>query len=199
MGVRPMPKFSRSRGSSEEVVEEKVVEAQQKTLLQLQAEALAEKRFTEMMASAGVGYNQMAKELLYFLPKQFLEAYEQLWYRGFAGKDDGGAGAGGPGRIADEAARVGKASGKGLQGLGGAKRKTYKKYWVIADEQALELKDRMDKRLRSMAREIKDLLIGLDAEENGGKVDRCASCGRILQVGWNHCPFDGSARFASEG
>lgn len=161
-----------------------------KTLVHLQAEAMAEKRFTEMMASAGVGYNQMAKELLFFLPKAFLDAYEQLWYRGFAGKDDGGTGA--RGRATDEASRVGKASGKGLQGLGGAKRKTYKRYWVIADEEALLVKDRMDKRLRGMAREIKDMLAGVDRE--GSDQVRCAECGRILQASWKFCPNDGTDR-----
>lgn len=169
-----------------------------KTLVHLQAEAMAEKRFTEMMASAGVGYNQMAKELLFFLPKAFLDAYEQLWYRGFAGKDDGGTGA--RGAATAEQARVGKASGKGLQGLGGAKRKTYKKYWVIADEAALEVKDRMDKRLRGMAREIKDMLAGIDedARRGGDGVSRCAECGRILQAGWKFCPNDGTDRSISQ-
>lgn len=168
-----------------------------KTLAHLQAEAMAEKRFTEMMASAGVGYNQMAKELLFFLPKSFLDAYEQLWYRGFAGKDDGGTGA--RGAATAEQARVGKASGKGLQGLGGAKRKTYKKYWVIADEHALEVKDRMDKRLRGMAREIKDMLAGIDEDARRGGSSRCPECGRILQAGWKFCPNDGAKRFEGDG
>lgn len=161
-----------------------------KSLVHLQAEAMAEKRFTEMMASAGVGYNQMAKELLFFLPRSFLDAYEQLWYRGLAGKDDGGSGA--RGSATAEQARVGKASGKGLQGLGGAKRKTYKRYWVIADEHALEVKDRMDKRLRGMAREIKDMLAGVDRADS--EQARCAECGRILQAGWKFCPNDGTDR-----
>lgn len=161
-----------------------------KTMLHLQAEAMAEKRFIERMASAGVGYNQLAKEVFFFLPRSFLEAYEQLWYKGLAGKDDGGTGQ--RGQATEEQARVGKASGKGLQGLGGAKRKTYKKYWVIADEHALEVKDKVDKRLRQMARMIAlELAKGPGEDETAGR-PACGGCGRIVQVGWKYCPNCGS-------
>lgn len=173
-----------------------------KTFAQIQAEQLAQTRFTELMASGGVGYNQIAKEVLFFLPSGFLTAYEQLWYRGLAGKDDGGVGA--RGAATAEQARVGKASGKGLQGLGGAKRKTYKKYWVIADERSLELKDRIDKRLRSMAREMEEFLAGVEVgEARGGRAGGgsggsggsggqrralgCAGCGRMVAIGWRFC------------
>ena len=167
-----------------------------KTLTHMQAEAMAQKRFTELMASRGVGYNQIAKEVFFFLPRSFLAAYEQLWYKGLAGKDDGGTGARG---AADaEAARVGKASGKGLQGLGGAKRKTYKKYWVIADEEALEMKDKIDKRLRSMTREIEQFLSDSESSESGagaggGNQRSCSGCGRRLGVGWNFCSSCGQS------
>lgn len=85
---------------------------------------------------------------------------------------------------------VGKASGKGLQGLGGAKRKTYKKYWVIADDKAVRIKDLVDRRLRAMARELK---LELAAEgSTGADRMRCEGCKRYVQAGWQYCPGCGA-------
>lgn len=162
-----------------------------KTLAQLQAEKMAEKRFTEMMASAGVSHGRMALELLFFVPDSFRDAYAQLFYKAFAGKDDGGTGA--RGAATAEAAAVGKASGKGLQGLGGAKRKSFKRYWVVADDHALELKERIDKRLRAMARDImEELEMGERSNQVRERGNRCDECGRLLQAGWKYCPNDGA-------
>lgn len=162
-----------------------------KPLWQRQAERMAQSRFTDLMAGAGVGYNQIAKEVFYFLPQDLLDVYAEIWHKGLAGKDDGGVGA--RGDATAEQARVGKASGKGLQGLGGAKRKTHKKYWVIADEDALALKDKADKRIRALARDLRRELEGLNKGEGLDDADRrCAGCGRLIQVAWNYCPNDGT-------
>jgi hypothetical protein len=160
-----------------------------KTLAHLMAEKMAESRFTEMMASAGVGSSQMALQLMFYIPRDFRDAYEQLWYKAFAGKDDGGVNA--RGQATAEAAVVGKASGKGLQGLGGAKRKTYKRYWVIADEHASDLKSRVDKRLRALAREIEAELAA--GERVDVETKSCPSCGRRARGEWTYCPFDGAS------
>ena len=159
-----------------------------KSLQHLMAEKMAESRFTEMMASAGVGASQMALQLMFFLPKEFRDTYEDLWHRAYAGKDDGGVNA--RGSADAEAAIVGKASGKGLPGLGGAKRKTYKRYWVIADDQAVELKVRIDKRLRAMAREIRQELAA--GERLNTAITSCEVCGRRARSDWSYCPYDGS-------
>lgn len=175
-----------------------------KSLVHMQAERMAKSRFTDLMASAGVGYNQIAKEVFYFMPQDLLDVYAELWHAGVAGKDDGGTGARG---AADaEQARVGKASGKGLQGLGGAKRKTHKKYWVIADEDMLAIKDRADKRMRTLARSLRAEMEEVrSARRNGSEVVerveamRCGDCGRILQAGWKFCPNDGTSNSMGEG
>lgn len=181
---------------------------EQKSLVQMQAERMARSRFTDLMASAGVGYNQIAKEVFYFMPQELLDVYAELWHAGVAGKDDGGTGA--RGQADAEQARVGKASGKGLQGLGGAKRKTHKKYWVIADEDMLAIKDRADKRIRALARSLRLEMDqvraarrnrGGDEEGSVSAVEamRCSDCGRILQAGWKFCPNDGTSNSISEG
>lgn len=169
---------------------------------------MAKSRYIDLMASGGVGYNQIAKEVFYFMPQDLLDVYAELWHAGVAGKDDGGTGARG---AADaEQARVGKASGKGLQGLGGAKRKTHKKYWVIADEDMLAIKDRADKRMRALARSLRSEMEevrrarragGTGGSGSGGTIveARCADCGRILQAGWKFCPNDGTSNSISEG
>lgn len=173
------------------------------SLVQMQAKVMAEKMFTDMMAAGGVDHRRMAQELLFFLPRNFCDAYERLWYRGVAAKGtDGGSDQ--RGRSQEEAAKVGKAKGSGAGGMG--KRRSHKKYWVIADEEALEIKDRVDKRLRGMAREIMRELAELDdravsggrAGGNGLARERkaarmCDECGRLAGEGWKFCPNCGSS------
>lgn len=164
----------------------------QLSLVQMQAKVLAEKMFTDMMASAGVDHRRMAQELLFFLPRGFCDAYEQLWYRGVAAKGtDGGSDERGRGNLAK--AELGRAEGGRSGGAG--KRRSHKKYWVIADERALEIKDRVDKRLRGIAREI-----DLELKEQDGRAESrargaraCGDCGRLVGEGWKYCPYDGSS------
>lgn len=171
------------------------------SLVQMQAKVLAEKMFTDMMASAGVDHRRMAQELLFFLPRGFCDAYEQLWYRGVAAKGtDGGSDERGRGNLAK--AELGRAEGGRSGGAG--KRRSHKKYWVIADEQALEIKDRVDKRLRGIAREIGYELAEIDQlRKSGGYVVKsehqramsqrsCGGCGRFVEDRWDYCPYDGS-------
>lgn len=163
---------------------------------------MAEARFADMMSTAGVDHGRMATELLFFMPKDFVDAYAEMFHRAFGGKDDSGAN--GRGQMDEEKRVLGKASGKGLQGLGGARRKTYKKYWVIADEGASMTKTRMDKRLRGIAREIRESLAEQEpGDENttGGstgaerKADgstRCGTCQQFVRRDWRFCPTCGT-------
>lgn len=154
-----------------------------------QAREMAQRLFTDMMADAGVDMRRMSQEVLWFLPRDFVDAYSEVFYRAFAGKDDGGTG--GRGAMDEEKRIVGKASGKGLQGLGGAKRKTYKKYWVIADDKAVRIKDLVDRRLRAMARELKLELAARDDTEAEERL-KCEGCKRYVQAGWQYCPGCGA-------
>lgn len=162
----------------------------EKNLIQLAAERMAESRFTEMMASAGVGHDRMALEVLYWLPGDFLTLYQELYTRALSGTD-GNTGA--RGKAAEQTGATGKAKGKALKG------RKFKRYWVVQDEHVLQLKERVDKRLRAMTRDIQVELGELDASRGAGdkakigsgstKVhDRCGECGIMLSNLWNYCP-----------
>ena len=122
-----------------------------KTLVQMQAERMAEKLFTDMMAAAGTSSRQMMGELLYWVPDDFRDSYIAVTVQALRGTDGGTEDRN---KAGDETAAVGKAARK-THGGGGKK---YKKYWVVQDEDLLELKSRMDKRLRGMAREMREVL-----------------------------------------
>lgn len=161
----------------------------------MRAQQMAERRFIDMMASAGVSSTRISQEVLYFLPREFVQMYSEMFYKAFAGKEDGGSGQAGEMNAAKAA--LGKADGKGLQGLGGAKRKTFKKYWVIADDEAVALKTKIDKRLRVIARDMK---LGL-TEDSGkeGESLKCGECGRFIEVSWKYCSNCGAEVIASDG
>lgn len=201
-------------------------------IVHLLAERKARTMFTDLMASAGLGNHRIAKEVVYFMPQDLLDVYEELWYMGTGGKDGGGTGA--RGTAAAEAGALGKAgtdnsgsyrTNSGQQGTmyvsggGSSKRRKYKKYWVIADEDALDIKDRADKRLRGLARDLRAELDelkmlrklgperlaeaqrarkragggagGTGAEVPGTRIGWRCSCGKLMRADWEHCPYDG--------
>lgn len=124
-------------------------EARNKTLAHFQADKMADNRFTDLMASAGLTSDRMALELLYWLPSGFRDIYERLYLEALAGHDGG---ANNRGQVAKRDSVLGKATntgtGKQLKG------RRYKKYWTVQNEEVLALKEKVDKRLRAMAREI---------------------------------------------
>jgi len=200
-------------------------------IVHLLAERKARTMFTDLMASAGLGNHRIAKEVIYFMPQVLLDVYEELWYMGTGGKDGGGTGA--RGAAQSEAGALGKAGtdNKGsyrtnsgqkgtmyVSGGGSSKRRKYKKYWVIADEDALDIKDRADKRLRGLARDLRAELdelkmlrklgperlaeaqkgrrvkegeTGREVERAGTRIGWRCSCGKLMRADWEHCPYDG--------
>lgn len=167
-----------------------------KTLVQMQAERIAQTRFTEMMSAAGVSVDRMALEVMYWLPQDFMDLYQELYMRGLRNTDGGTAERG---QAATETGELGKAPRKTAGGQG----KKFKRYWTIADEQALALKEKIDKRLRSITRDIRDELTELDfyrvrgerpesaaeLKKEGRRVlNSCAGCGIITSPTWNWCP-----------
>lgn len=167
-----------------------------KTLAQIMAEKKARDMFTDMMAGAGVHADRMALEVMYWLPQDFLDLYQELYTRALRGTDGG---TGDRGKAAQTTGELGKAARKTAGGQG----KKYKKYWTVADEQVLELKSRVDKRLRSMTREIRDTLTEYDIK-GGEKVigtgrvkaaaAQCVDCGILLAVHWKFCPRCGLSK-----
>lgn len=150
-------------------------------------------RIAEIRAAAGVPHAQVSMEVMYFLPRRFIEAYGHMFTR--AVKSDAGESSRHDAQI--DGARVGKTAvrktGAGPTIQGGGKR--YKKSFVVKDEVALDAKHMIDKRLRQIAREIETLLAGGDSmgDGRGGRAEptRCGSCGIITKPEWRYCPRDG--------
>lgn len=148
-------------------------------------------RLAEIRAAAGVPHSQISMEVLYFLPKSFIQAYGDLFTR--AVKSDAGEDA----RAAQQTdgATVGKTAVR-KTGAGptiGAAKKRYKKTFVVLDEKALDIKSRMDKRLRGMAREMLAELSGAEQVGAAGAAV-CTRCGMFMQLNWGYCPKDGTPR-----
>lgn len=146
------------------------------------------RRLTEMMAAAGIPHSRIALEVLYYLPKGFLDQYAEMFTR--AVKADGGESQ--RNTAQQDGAEVGKAETPG--GRGGAKQQTkrYKKTFVVLDERALDLKGKIDSRLRGMAREIASELAGIGVKASD-RVLVCSSCGAFMQAAWKYCPRCGCA------
>ena len=174
------------------VREAPVVEAQSKTDVQVQAERIAEKYFTDMMSAAGMHVDRMALEVLYWLPRDFLTLYQELYMRALRNTDGG---AGGQGEAAAQTGALGKA--KATTATNG---KRFKKYWTVQDEHVLDMKGRVDRRLRSIARDMHAELEELDWKRSrgegkkhrvrtGGKgpLASCPECKVIVSLSWRYC------------
>lgn len=179
-----------------------------------------DKRLAEFMGSAGLRQSEIALAVLYLLPKDFRDAYEALYHRALKVEGDKGARESwielkgdDEGMESTRLGGVGKASGarrsrlkegETLGGMAGASGgKTYKRAWTIADEKALEMKSRVDKRLRKMARELRGFLEEAEggAEDRVGEQKQCRgkNCKKFLDSGFKYCPWCGTRAGKSGG
>lgn len=140
-------------------------------------------RLAEIRAAAGVPHSQISMEVLYFLPERFIEIYGTLFTK--AVKSDGGESA----RAAQQqsAAEVGKSANTAAA----TNQKRFKRTFVVLDEKALDVKTKIDKRLRQIARDIEVELAG---GEGRAEAVTCNNCGMFLQRDWRFCPRDGSSQ-----
>lgn len=182
-------------------------------------------RLQEALVSAGVNHGRVALEVLFWMPAEFLREYQELYMRALhmgdgddtqrAGEDEG--------QIkkkvkADQGGGLrtrARSKGREDEGLGGTTRgarpgKRYKREWVVKDEQALEVKTRVDRALRGLIAREKGR-VGLDESRGHGSrgggqthgstpgdgrglVDmgkgrkRCEGCGLIAASDWVICP-----------
>lgn len=123
-------------------------------------------RLQERLVSAGIDQGRVSVEVLFWLPSGFIREYQALYMRALKlGDGDGGQKAGadeGQIKAKVKSADRGKDKGRGLAAHGGGKR--YKTEWVVKDEEALEVKRRVDRALvRVIGRELDRL-----ARETGG-------------------------------
>lgn len=136
-------------------------------------------RLAEIRSAAGVPHAQISLEVLYFLPKGFLDAYADLFTR--AVKADGGESARNDSQ--QQQGALEKARGRGAKTNG----KRYKKTFVVLDERALNYKTLIDKRLRILAEHIRSNLNFVEGVEMPAPV-QCISCRAFLESSWKFCP-----------
>lgn len=158
---------------------------------------------SELMASGGVTYDRAALEVLYYIPDSFREAYTKLFYQALANTDGGISQRG---EVGAETGALGRAPGKAA-----GKTKQKRGTFPISDEQALEVKDRIDKRLRGIARDIQFSLdeiaatrvstardgsgvyerqqvdADIKAGNNGALREACSKCRKFVNSGWKFC------------
>lgn len=153
---------------------------------------MVEQKFGEMMAAAGVDTRRAALQVLYYLPDGFVENYEALFDRALkiAGEST---------PTGDSAGALGKApSGtSGSKGnktqLRGGQGKKYKVIWTVLDDDLLDFKHRVDKRLRALGREIQAELLGVG---NGGLSEgrEDADGSGVVRILGKYCPGKGCSR-----
>lgn len=119
----------------------------------------------ELLSSAGVDQGRVALEVLYWMPVEFLEDYRDLFMRALHlgdGDDRDKAGAD-EGRLVKKVKPEIRGKKGGMHATGGGKR--YKTEWVVKDEKAMDVKRRVDNKLKNLVRQLQgmDGMDGMDA------------------------------------
>lgn len=154
-------------------------------------------RLARALTVSGMNDRAVAAEVLLLLPGQFLDEYEALYLATWpigSGVRIGDADAESPvatkwrtssGQVETRGTASPKGSGSTSKGLG------------PKDSRAEATKDWADRRLRKLAREIRDRM----SDDAGVGVRRCTGtkCRRLAESEWNWCPSCGSPTEEWEG
>lgn len=169
------------------------------------------RRLQDILGSAGLSSDGVAKEVLYWLPAEFLEWYKELFLKALQLNQEQGKGRVNQkkadlGRVlVDEKEHKGRMIGAGAGGQkGGSVRGGA---WVIRDEEALEELGRVNKELLLMYIEglqgrdkfVKRIGVIVDRAMEGkrrgegeGRIRRvCGDCNKLMATEWKRCPFHG--------
>lgn len=144
------------------------------------------------LADAGVTVRSVAAEVLLMLPSDFTEQYELLWLRCHAGSL--GEAREEPNQVARSRqvdVRLSSNSSTTMRPAGVGKKKGAGRTPGVRDERALATKQRIDRKLRKIGREIR---IMVDEQYEGSGIRRCTrpSCRKYAEAEWTFCPYDGS-------
>lgn len=145
-------------------------------------------RLAEVMSSAGVDHSRISLEVLYLLPPEFLDAYIELYHRAFK---DSSSSIGNP-----DAISVKKTKGSQIRPAVQGKR--YKNYWQIRDEKAFTQKQRVDRKLRALIKEIRTGEAGKGAYRARCKGGSTGGCGRYVEEKWSYCGWCGNELVAND-
>lgn len=119
------------------------------------------RRLQERLVAAGVGRSEVALEVLYWLPREFLEDYRALFMKALELGDGAKSGRGNGTEVAKIPSRLrGKVPNAGGTGSGSGSGRFYRGEWIVADETALELKNRVDRQLKGLVRKMAALMAG---------------------------------------
>lgn len=143
-------------------------------------------RLAEVLSSAGLNADRVALEVLYMLPAEFVRGYTDLFHRALTTGEEG------RGSRDDQKAELGKARGKGAK----AGKKATRGAFFIRSEKALGEKERIDRALRKLARQMRDAGNAATGKETvlrcGEGVEQTeAGCGRWVENTWRYCPHCG--------
>lgn len=156
-------------------------------------------RLAKALTVSGMNDRAVAAEVLLLLPQAFLDEYEALYLSvwsnpGMSGLRIGDADAESPvankwrtssGQVETRGTASPKGSGSTSKGLG------------VKDSRAEATKDWADRRLRKLAREIRDRM----SDDAGSTVRRCTGpkCRRLAEDTWNWCPSCGAPTEEQDG
>lgn len=133
--------------------------------LEQRIEGEVRRRLTDRLASAGVGTDGVAREVLYLLPQEFVEAYRLVMMRalklpgGVPGSEGEQVGVD-QGRILAEGPTPsryrGTEKGLGMKRQGGGGKRWKNTGWIVRDERWLQIKTELDRRLMELARMMRE-------------------------------------------
>lgn len=136
------------------------------------------------LSNAGLSLQSVGAEVLLFLPRDFTDAYEDLWIRAH-GTEVKGMQEGKNERVRSR--RIdGRVKSDGVESMApAASAKKLVERIPIGDEKALATKQRVDRKLRRIGREISRGM--LDTKR------RCTKCRKWSEPDWVFCPYDGAS------
>jgi hypothetical protein len=156
------------------------------------------RRMTEIAVSAGIDRGRLSVEVLFLLPPQFVRQYQHIFDQALdspikpqtdGGKDEGRIKAKGKPRDDMRARSMGPAK-KSKRSVSG--------YWPIRDEDAVKIKDLLDRRLvRAVNQAVEDLASMRAARREGTTQPsrssvgqpQCPACGKFMKEDWVRCPW----------
>jgi hypothetical protein len=137
-----------------------------------------------------IGISELDREVWERMPERFRFLYEILWLRAFGPSIGGRAGGAEPNPVVSTR-RVVRTSTNQTETRGGAhsghKLQGASDKDTISSEAALKKLRNVDRRLRTLAREM---AVFLGGEQTRATMRRCSRCKRYGDVEWLYCPND---------
>lgn len=144
------------------------------------------KKLAAALSAAGLNDRQVAAEVLMYLPDGFVTAYEDLWHRAYGTgavrtSDVGRAG------VVKNDVRLRSNQADRVGGVGVGKKAGASVTSIVHSGHAVNVKQRIDRKLRALAREIVAAMTDGDVRITLPR--RCAGrCARWADPDWNYCP-----------